>query len=146
MLVSEQQLQEIRRLLYDGVPKTRVARKFGICTSTLNKYLSLSTSIQEQEEETVFEQQMQKIHSLLDLGVPKTSIAKKCGISVRTLYRYLNASKAKNDTKSVSTNSKPSFQTVASARTDKEKREERRRQLDKLLSDEFAALQPPSND
>ena len=41
MLLSEQQLSDIDDLLKKGVPKTKIAKQYGISVSTLYRYLSL---------------------------------------------------------------------------------------------------------
>jgi len=91
----------------------------------------------------VSEKQIDEIRRLLELGVPKVRVAKQCGISVRTLYRYLSDITPKPEPASVKQSAglhiNPSGKTNAD-------RERRRQEVTNLVSDNLAALQPPSKD
>ena len=89
------------------------------------------------------EQQIDEIRRLLELGVPKVRVAKQCGISIRTLYRHLSTLTSKPD--SVSGKFSMRVYTPSSGRTNTD-REKRRKELSELVSDNLAALQPPSKD
>ena len=89
------------------------------------------------------EQQIDEIRRLLELGVPKVRVAKQCGISIRTLYRHLSTLTSKPD--SVSGKFSMQVHTPSSGRTNTD-REKRRKELSELVSDNLAALQPPSKD
>lgn len=89
------------------------------------------------------EQQIDEIRRLLELGVPKVRVAKQCGISIRTLYRHLSTLKSKPN--SVSGKFPMRVHTPSSGRTNTD-REKRRKELSELVSDNLAALQPPSKD
>lgn len=89
------------------------------------------------------EQQIDEIRRLLELGVPKVRVAKQCGISIRTLYRHLSTLTSNPD--SVSGKFSMRVHTPSSGRTNTD-REKLRKELSELVSDNLAALQPPSKD